>query len=77
MRIHLDTDLGGDPDDACALAMLLGWPEVEMVGITTTTDPGAAGRATWPTAWSSPVARTSRSRPGPGCRSPPSGSPIR
>ena len=33
MRIHLDTDLGGDPDDACALAMLLGWPGVELVGI--------------------------------------------
>src|SRR6266536_6215640 len=40
MRIHLDTDLGGDPDDACALAMLLGWPGVEVVGITTTIDPG-------------------------------------
>jgi inosine-uridine nucleoside N-ribohydrolase len=40
MRIHLDTDLGGDPDDACALAMLLGWPGVELVGITTTIDPG-------------------------------------
>jgi hypothetical protein len=26
MLIHLDTDLGGDTDDACALAMLLGWP---------------------------------------------------
>jgi purine nucleosidase len=39
-RIHLDTDLGGDPDDACALAMLLGWPEVELVGITTTADRG-------------------------------------
>ncbi len=37
-RIHLDTDLGGDPDDACALAMLLGWPEVELTGITTTCD---------------------------------------
>ncbi len=32
MRIHLDTDLGGDTDDACALAMLLGWPGVELVG---------------------------------------------
>ena len=42
MRIHLDTDLGGDPDDACALAMLLGWPDVELVGITTTAD--AEGR---------------------------------
>lgn len=25
--IHLDTDLGGDIDDLCALAMLLRWPE--------------------------------------------------
>ena len=40
MRVHLDTDLGGDPDDTCALAMLLGWPGVELVGITTTIDPG-------------------------------------
>lgn len=32
--------MGGDPDDACALAMLLGWPNVELVGITTTIDPG-------------------------------------
>lgn len=40
MRVHLDTDLGGDPDDACALALLLGWPGVEIVGITTTIDPG-------------------------------------
>ena len=24
MRIHLDTNLGGNGDDACALAMLLG-----------------------------------------------------
>ncbi len=40
MRVHLDTDLGGDPDDLCALAMLLGWPGVELVGITTTIDPG-------------------------------------
>jgi inosine-uridine nucleoside N-ribohydrolase len=40
VRIHLDTDLGGDPDDACALAMLLGWPDVELVAITTAVDPG-------------------------------------
>ena len=26
-KIHLDTDLGGDIDDLCALAMLLKWPE--------------------------------------------------
>lgn len=38
--VHLDTDLGGDTDDACALAMLLGWPGVELVGVTTTIDPG-------------------------------------
>jgi inosine-uridine nucleoside N-ribohydrolase len=40
VRIHLDTDLGGDTDDACALAMLLGWPEVEITGITTVADRG-------------------------------------
>lgn len=40
MRVHLDTDLGGDTDDACALAMLLGWPGVDIVGNTTTADPG-------------------------------------
>ena len=39
MRIHLDTDLGGDTDDACALVMLLGWPEVEVTGVTTVADP--------------------------------------
>lgn len=38
MRIHLDTDFGGDPDDACALAFLLGSPEAEIVGITTNLD---------------------------------------
>jgi purine nucleosidase len=40
VRIHLDTDIGGDTDDACALAMLLGWPGVEITGITTVADPG-------------------------------------
>jgi inosine-uridine nucleoside N-ribohydrolase len=40
MKIHLDTDFGGDPDDACALALLLGWPGVEIAGITTTIDRG-------------------------------------
>jgi inosine-uridine nucleoside N-ribohydrolase len=39
-RVHLDTDLGGDPDDACALAMLVGWPGVDIAAITTTIDPG-------------------------------------
>jgi purine nucleosidase len=40
VRIHLDTDLGGDTDDACALAMLLGWPGAEITGITTVADSG-------------------------------------
>jgi purine nucleosidase len=39
-RIHLDTDIGGDTDDLCALAMLLGWPGVELVGVTTCSDSG-------------------------------------
>lgn len=39
LRVHLDTDLGGDPDDVCALAMLLGWSDVRLVGITTAIDP--------------------------------------
>jgi purine nucleosidase len=33
--LHVDTDFGGDPDDACALVMLLGWPDVELAGVTT------------------------------------------
>lgn len=39
MLVHLDTDFAGDTDDAAALAMLLGWPDVEVCGITTTADP--------------------------------------
>ena len=39
VRLHLDTDFAGDTDDAAALAMLLGWPGAELVGITTTADP--------------------------------------
>jgi hypothetical protein len=39
-RIHLDTDIGGDTDDLCALAMLLGWPDVELVGVSTCSDSG-------------------------------------
>jgi inosine-uridine nucleoside N-ribohydrolase len=34
-KVHLDTDIGGDIDDLCALAMLLGWPGVDLVGVTT------------------------------------------
>jgi purine nucleosidase len=40
LRIHLDTDLGSDTDDLCALAMLLGWQGANLVGVTTNTDPG-------------------------------------
>jgi inosine-uridine nucleoside N-ribohydrolase len=38
LKIHLDTDFGGDIDDICALAMLLRWrgeQQVEITGITT------------------------------------------
>src|SRR5688572_23913937 len=36
MKIHLDTDFGGDIDDICALAMLLRWSgDVKITGITT------------------------------------------
>jgi purine nucleosidase len=41
-KIHLDTDLGGDIDDLCALAMLLRWNDVELIGITTVAE--ASGR---------------------------------
>lgn len=34
-KVHLDTDLGGDIDDLCALATLLRWEDVEITGITT------------------------------------------
>lgn len=38
MLIHLDTDLGGDIDDLCALAMVLNWPDVELLAVTTVSD---------------------------------------
>ena len=38
-RVHLDTDLGSDTDDLCALAMLLGWSGVDLVGVSTSIDP--------------------------------------
>ncbi|MCC6458707.1 MAG: nucleoside hydrolase [Caldilineaceae bacterium] len=38
-KVHLDTDLGGDIDDLCALAMLLRWPDdIELTGITVVGD---------------------------------------
>jgi purine nucleosidase len=39
IRVHLDTDLGSDTDDLCALAMLLGLLDVELTRVTTSTDP--------------------------------------
>ena len=44
IKIHLDTDLGGDIDDVCALAFLLRSPDVEITGITVVGDTG--GRRT-------------------------------
>lgn len=72
MLVHLDTDLGGDPDDVCALAMLLGWPDVEIAGVTTAIDPGGvragyvrhvldlSGRTEVPVAAGAEVSLTSR-----------------
>ena len=40
MKVHLDTDIGGDIDDLCALALLLGSPDVELVGVTTVLEDG-------------------------------------
>jgi len=41
IKIHLDTDLGGDIDDLCALALLLRWPEsIQLTGVTTVADTG-------------------------------------
>ena len=38
LKLHLDTDLGGDIDDMCALAMVLNWPDVELLAVTTVAD---------------------------------------
>ena len=40
LKLHLDTDLGGDIDDLCALAMVLNWPDVELLAVTTNSDDG-------------------------------------
>src|SRR6478672_5625015 len=37
-KLHIDTDLGGDIDDLCALAMVLHWPDVELLAVTTNSD---------------------------------------
>ena len=38
IKFHLDTDIGGDMDDLCALAMLLKWPDLSITGVTTVSD---------------------------------------
>jgi purine nucleosidase len=38
IKVHLDTDLGGDIDDICALAFLLRSPNVDITGITVVGD---------------------------------------
>jgi len=38
LKLHLDTDLGGDIDDLCALAMVLNWPDVELLAVTTVSE---------------------------------------
>jgi inosine-uridine nucleoside N-ribohydrolase len=40
VRIHIDTDIGGDIDDLCALALALKWPGAELVGVTTVAEHG-------------------------------------
>src|SRR5829696_6397212 len=81
VRIHLDTDLGGDTDDVCALAMLLGWPGADLVGITSTIDPeglraGYVGHAHRPPVRSRPAA-AARGRPRGRIDRPPGGSARR
>jgi purine nucleosidase len=38
VKIHLDTDLGGDIDDLCALALVLNWPDADLLAVTTVSD---------------------------------------
>jgi purine nucleosidase len=40
LKLHLDTDIGGDIDDLCALAMVLNWPDVDLLAVTTNQDNG-------------------------------------
>ena len=35
LKLHVDTDIGGDIDDLCALALVLSWPGAELIAITT------------------------------------------
>ncbi|MGI6368477.1 MAG: nucleoside hydrolase [Anaerolineae bacterium] len=36
--VHLDTDLGGDIDDLCALALVLAWPDTRLIAVTTNSE---------------------------------------
>lgn len=38
--IHIDTDIGGDTDDLCALALTTAWPGAELLAVTTVSDDG-------------------------------------
>jgi purine nucleosidase len=38
LQLHLDTDIGGDIDDLCALAMVLNWPDADLLAVTTNQD---------------------------------------
>jgi purine nucleosidase len=38
LKLHLDTDIGGDIDDLCALAMVLNWPDADLLAVTTNQD---------------------------------------
>jgi inosine-uridine nucleoside N-ribohydrolase len=42
VAVHVDTDLGTNPDDVCALAYLLARTDVDLVGVTTVSDPDGA-----------------------------------
>lgn len=47
IKVHLHTDIGGDTDDLCALAMVLNWPDADLVGVTTAHEDGGR-RAGYP-----------------------------
>lgn len=38
LKLHLDTDIGGDMDDLCALALALKWPSADLLAVTTNTE---------------------------------------
>jgi purine nucleosidase len=79
--IHIDTDIAGDTDDLCALALVLAWPGAELAAVTTVSDDGGrragyarhalglAGRADVPVAAGADVSL--------GCYKPTPGFPAR